>query len=133
MTMREQRATIDEMPGRPAVTAGDTGRAGRVGLALVGAVAAWLTVSQWAIYPFTILGQDNALRACGLAVVLGMTALLGWNAAHPLLPGLVCAAGGVLLLGVAFLVPHVADRSVISESVSGAVTLLAAALVLRDA
>lgn len=130
--MREQQVTIGGTHVREATPAGATGGARRVGLALAGAVAAWLTVSQWTIYPFTIIGQNNALRACGFAIVLGLTALLGWNATHPRVPGLLCAAAGVGLLAVAIFMPHVADRSVISESVAGVLALLAAALVLRS-
>ncbi|GAA2114506.1 hypothetical protein [Nocardioides bigeumensis] len=130
--MPEEQVKLNGARSLETYPTGVTGDDRPVGLALVGAVAVWLTVSQWAIYPFTIVGQNNALRACGFAIVLGLAALLGWHASRRVIPGLVCAAAGVLLLIVAGLMPHVADRSVISEVVSGVVTLLAAALVLRD-
>lgn len=130
--MREQHLVLDQHRSPHKEPTGAVGRAARVGLAVVGAVTVWLTVSQWAIYPFTVVGQNNALRVCGLGVVLGLTAVLGWNATHRMIPGFMCVAGGLLLLTVAVYMPHVLERSMISEWVSGVVTLVAAIVVLLD-
>ncbi len=78
-------------------------------------VGAWLVIGQWALnYPFTVVGQDNALRDLGLAVVVVLCGLrLRLPTRSPVASAL-CALSGALLVASALLLPH--DSVVVSAN-----------------
>ncbi len=62
-------------------------------------VGAWLLVGQWLLhYPFTVLGQDSALRDVGFAVVLALGALRLRLPTRSLVSSGVCLLSGGLLV-----------------------------------
>lgn len=77
-----------------------------VGSGLVLLTCAWLTVAQWSIYPMSLVGQNNALRDLGVALVVALAALRAAVAGPRAAAAAVMVAGGVALLLFGDLMPH---------------------------
>ncbi len=86
----------------------------------------WLLVGQWALpYPFTVTGQNTALRDTGLAVVVTLAALRLVVGRRSSAATGVILVSGVLLVCSALLMHHDATRTFVNELASGALVLLA--------
>ena len=88
-----------------------SGRVGRPNLSPVGGglgllTCTWLTVAQWTIYPMSLVGQNNALRDLGVALVVALAALRVAVAGPRRAAPAVMLAGGVALLLFGALMPH---------------------------
>lgn len=102
----------------------------RVGALTVLSAGGWLALSQWFVYPVTATGQDNALRAVGVAVVLIFAGL--WLMLHgrSVVATAVAVLASLAMLAVAFLADHDRGASVVSELAAALTGLLGCALTL---
>lgn len=129
---QDARATTSQTDARLAGAGEAPSRASMLrpgaGLLLVGAV---FVLCAQGLYAHTPLGQENAVRDLGLAVVAGLAGLRllvgnrpgrGWS--------LVAGCCGLALLALAVLTPHDARSGVLVEAVGGAWVVVAAGLSL---
>lgn len=94
-------------------------------------LALWLLVGQWVLaYPFSVTGQNAALRDLGFAIVIALSALwLRQVGANRFASGL-CLLSGFLLVVAGALFPHDAGRVQWNEIISGALVVVSAVIVL---
>ena len=95
-------------------------------------IGAWLLVGQWFLgYPFTISGQDSAVRDTGFAVVLTLCGLrLRMRTPSLLVSSLVMLLAGLLTLS-AFLLPHDSSLVMWNEAATSLLVAGLAALTVR--
>lgn len=92
-------------------------------------VGAWLFIDQIFLgYPFTIDGQDNALRDVGFGVVVVLAALRLRLRTRSLVASSLCVLSGALLILSAIFTPHDAVLVQVNELVTGLVVLGLASL-----
>ncbi len=101
-----------------------------IGTVLVLTVCVWLLVAQWSVYPTSAIGQLNALRDLGIAIVLALTALRLMLAGPRTWATLVIVAGGCALVVFGSVMRHDSTAIAVSEVTSGAIALLGAVLTL---
>ncbi len=96
------------------------------------ALGLWLLLDNWLLdYPFTVVGQDSALRDVGFAVVLALSGLRLRLSSRSLLATGLGLLGGVFLVVGALALPH--DSTVVrwNELLSGLAALVLVSLTFR--
>lgn len=106
-------------------------RVGRPNLAPLGGglvllTCAWLTVAQWSIYPMSLVGQNNALRDLGVAVVVTLAGLRVVVAGPRMVASAVILAGGAALVLFGALMPHHSSGVRLNELACGLLLVLGA-------
>lgn len=106
------------------------GRVRRPNLAPVGSglallTAAWLTIAQWSIYPMSQVGQNNALRDLGVALVVALAALRVAVAGPRRAASAVVLAGGVALVLFGAMMPHHSTGVRLNELLCGFLIVVA--------
>ncbi len=100
-----------------------------VGVMALLVLAGWLLVGQWVlVYPFSVTGQNSALRDLGLAVVIALSALWLRQVGPSTVALALCGLAGVLLVVAGLAAPHDAVRVQWNEILSGCLVLVAVAL-----
>ena len=100
-----------------------------VGVLALLVLAGWLLVGSWVlVYPFSVTGQNSALREVGLAVVVALSALWLRQVGPSRVAIALCGLSGVLLVVAGVAAPHDALRVHWNEVLSGCLVLAATAL-----
>jgi hypothetical protein len=98
------------------------------------AVGVWLLVGTAFLgYPFTVVGQDGALRDVGFAVVLTLAGLRLRLPRRSLTTTIVCLLGGALLVFSGLALPHDSTTVRWNELLCGCATLVLASLTFSRA
>ncbi len=94
-------------------------------------VGGWLFLSRWLLdYPFTVDGQNSALRETGFVVVVVLSALRLRPGTRSLVASALCLLSGAGLVATALLLPHDAYDVRVNELVTGVVVMGLASLTL---
>lgn len=102
-----------------------------IGVAVLLVLGVWLLIAQYALgYPFTVLGQNSALRDLGPGLVVLLAGFRLRQAGPSRVATALCALCGIALLVFGLAVPHDAARVQWNEIVSGLLVLVGAALTL---
>lgn len=95
------------------------------------AVGGWLFLAHRFLgYPFTIAGQDSALREVGFAVVVALCALRLRLRTRSIVASIVCLLSGCLLVLTALFLPHDSAIAKVNEIATGVVVLGLTAMTL---
>lgn len=97
-----------------------------IGVLALLVLGGWLLVGQWVLaYPFSVTGQNSALRDLGLAVVIALSAVWLRQVGASRVAVAICALSGVLLVVAGVVAPHDAVRVRWNEVLSGCLVLVA--------
>lgn len=99
---------------------------------LLVALGGWLLVGVWILnYPFTVTGQNSALREAAFAVVVALSGLRLRMPSRSLAASTLCLLSGVLLIASGLLLPHDSSLVAVNEIGTGVSVLGLTALTFR--
>jgi hypothetical protein len=102
---------------------------GPLGAVAVLVTGTWLFVGQWVLsYPFTVTGQDTAVRDTGFAVVVILAGFRLLVVASSRSAAVTAVLMGALLTWSALAFPHEAQRAEVNELVCGITLVLGGAV-----
>ena len=100
-----------------------------IGVTALLVLGVWLLIAQYALgYPFTVLGQNSALRDLGPGLVVLLAAFWLRQCGPSRVATALCLLSGVALLVFGFAVAHDAVRVQWNEILSGLLVMIGAAL-----
>jgi hypothetical protein len=92
-------------------------------------LGAWLLLGVFVLgYPYTVVGQNNELRALGFSIVLMLATLWLRHVGSSLPAALLCLGVGVLVLLDGIFLPHASARVAGNEVVVGTLVIAGAAV-----